>query len=290
MSCVKKIKRNFLTVSLITIMLLPLQAFSIDNVNGNIKALNSQGGLYVSGSYKVGFFDVEDFLINETVFNGTQTKNKLQLSKDSKEVNPLRFRDHFKEKYKPPVFDRSYLNFTGAVGYLQNNVRIELECSYEYSDVQDDDSYVVKDNRRFISLVRGETISNGIAGTNYIIAENKGIASVSLIFNMCYDIIPEYTYVIPYLCAGAGGEFINMFDTVKMKLNYQGKIGLSYKIMSNVVAFVDGYYHGIADNKFDHLKVIVPDLLLSYPKASSSATANANIGYMGVNLGVRFIL
>ncbi|QXK93282.1 P44/Msp2 family outer membrane protein [Neoehrlichia mikurensis] len=285
---ISDIKKSFLAVYLLVTMVLPLQAFSIDSV----KSL-SQGNFYINGSYEIGFFDVEGFSISEMSIdnNVTKTKTRFQLKHDSQEFK--NFTDlrstGFSNKYKPTVFDRGYLNFAGSIGYSRNNIRMELECSYENSDVLDDGKYAEKENRRIVALVRGDNVSIDTSGVNYIIVKNKGIADTSFTFNVCYDIVSEYNRVVPYLCAGAGGDFISMFDVVRMKFSYQGKIGLSYKIAPNMIAFVHTYYHDVIGNRFDYLKTIVYGKLKDAPQVTS-ASVSADIKYMGVSLGIRFML
>ncbi|WDM85428.1 P44/Msp2 family outer membrane protein [Ehrlichia sp. JZT12] len=124
---------------------------------------------------------------------------------------------------------------------------------------------------------------------SHTVMRNDGLAISSNMINVCYDFLLDQLPALPYICGGIGVDAIEFFDALHIKLASQIKLGITYLLSSNINLFIDGYYHRvIGNNKFKNLKVQHVAELHDAPKVTF-AVATLNVGYIGGEVGVRFI-
>ncbi|AAZ68935.1 P44/Msp2 family outer membrane protein [Ehrlichia canis] len=285
-------KKTFSILGSILICLaacLPIQSFSeSSNVTYNTK----HTGLYISGLYKPSVSHFSDFSIKETY---TNTEALFGLKQDISSILRNKETTQYNNNFNVPYtakFQDDFASFSIAVGYIANNgPRIEIEGSYEEFDVKNPGNYTTIDAHRYIALAREKTsyYLSSPKENKYVIIKNNGISIVSIIINGCYDISLNDSKVSPYICTGFGGDFIEFFSAIRFKFAYQGKIGISYSLSSNIILFTDGYYHKVINSQFKNLNVEhVVNELTTDPKVTS-ATAFLNIEYFGGEFGLKFI-
>ena len=119
--------------------------------------------------------------------------------------------------------------------------------------------------------------------------KNTGLSILSIIINGCHDFSIDELKISPYICAGIGINAIEFFDALHIKFAYQGKIGVSYPLANSIRLFSNGYYHKVVGNKFKNLEVIHVGNLHHSPWYTS-AIATLNIGYFGVEVGIKLDL
>ncbi|ABD45032.1 major outer membrane protein OMP-1W [Ehrlichia chaffeensis str. Arkansas] len=262
---------------------LPTKSLSnLNNINNNTKCT----GLYVSGQYKPTVSHFSNFSLKETY---TDTKELLGLAKDIKSITDITTNKKFNIPYNTKFQDNA-VSFSAAVGYIsQDSPRVEVEWSYEEFDVKNPGNYVVSEAFRYIALARGIDNLQKYPETNkYVVIKNNGLSVASIIINGCYDFSLNNLKVSPYICVGFGGDIIEFFSAVSFKFAYQGKVGISYPLFSNMIIFADGYYHKVIGNKFNNLNVQHVVSLNSHPK-STFAVATLNVEYFGSEFGLKFI-
>ncbi|AHC39609.1 P44/Msp2 family outer membrane protein [Ehrlichia muris] len=276
-------KKSFFTigVSFIANLLLLSNAFSTENTS-NYTYFKPR--LYIGGQYRPAVSHFSEFSVKDTNFN---TVRLVGLKKDISAVNSTNIASHTNFDF-PYIaeFQDNAISFSGTIGYsYSKELRIEVEASHEEFDVKNPEGSVV-DTYRYFALARAVTNNNPQTG-KFTVMKNDGLSISSVMLNVCYDFEPDGILVTPYICAGIGGDFIEFFNDLHVKLAYQGKMGLSYSISPEVSLFLDGYYHKVIDSKFKNLHVQHVADLTDAPKFTS-AVATLNIGYFGGEVGVRF--
>ena len=278
----KKIFSIVVPVLICLVSLLPTQSFSVSNNNKSF-------GLYFTGQYKPSIPHFTNFSVKEA---NVETKQLFRLKHNATSIpTDIKISSNFTVLYSE-TFQENIVSFSGAVGYLPpEGPRVEIEGSYEKFDIKNPKNDLIKDAFRYIALAREVSSSSPqtLFNNKYVIMRNDGISIISIILNLCYDFfINKSSTTSPYICAGFGGNFIELFNSVRPKFAYQGKLGINHPLSSNVILFVDGYYHKVMGNKFKHLSVqhIFDDS--TAPKATS-AIATINIEYFGAELGLKFI-
>ncbi|WDM85431.1 P44/Msp2 family outer membrane protein [Ehrlichia sp. JZT12] len=279
-------------------LFLPIQSFS--EINNN----NRPFGLYIAGQYKPSISYFTNFSIKET---HVQPKEILSLKNDVTSITTdvMKELGNFNVPYSA-TFQNNIAGFSGTVGCLTSEgPRVEIEGSYEKFDIKSPKNNKIEDAFRYFALTRN-TKEEKI--TKHVVMRNNGISITSIVLNGCYDFSASKSRRIsPYMCVGFGGDFIELFDSVRVKFAYQGKLGINYPLSSNIILFVDGYYHRVIGNQFKHLSVQhVIDLsineskqfngiqLRSVPKETSfpratSAIATLTIKHFGGGFGLKFI-
>ena len=278
-------KKKIITVgtTLACLLLSPNISFS-EAINNDIE----YSRLYVSGQYKPGFSYFNKFSVRETDHH---TKALIGLKHDAISTKNLTINTDFNTPYKV-TFQNNIISFSGAIGYSDSTgVRFELEGSYEEFDVTDPGDCVIKDTYRYFALAReisGSNPSNSGSSGKYTVMRNDGVSITSVIFNGCYDLSLKELEISPYVCIGIGGDFIEFFDALHIKLAYQGKLGISYSFSTRTNLFIDGYYHRVIGNQFNNLNVQHVTELAEAPKATS-AIATLNVSYFGGEVGIRLM-
>ncbi|KJV63480.1 MULTISPECIES: P44/Msp2 family outer membrane protein [Ehrlichia] len=280
-------KKMFSIVRLALVCLmscLPIQSFSeSNNISENIK----RTGLYISGQYKPTVSHFSNFSVKETY---TDTKELLGLQKNASSITgDIKTNTKFDTPYNAKFKDNA-ISFNGAVGYIaQEGPRIEIEGSYEKFDIKDSGNYTINEAAKYIALARAIASGQNYPDTGkYVVIRNNGLSVASIIINGCYDFSLNNLKISPYICAGFGGDIIEFFSAVRFKFAYQGKLGISYPLSSNIILFADGYYHKVIGNQFKNLNVQHVVNLTEAPKATS-AVATLNIEYFGSEFGLKFI-
>ncbi|ABD45057.1 major outer membrane protein OMP-1F [Ehrlichia chaffeensis str. Arkansas] len=275
-------KKFFITTTLVSLMsFLPGISFSDAVQNDNVG-----GNFYISGKYvpsvsHFGVFSAKQERNTTTgVFGLKQDWDGSTISKNSPE-NTFNVPNYsFKYENNP------FLGFAGAVGYLMNGPRIELEMSYETFDVKNQGNNYKNDAHKYYALTHnsGGKLSN--AGDKFVFLKNEGLLDISLMLNACYDVISEGIPFSPYICAGVGTDLISMFEAINPKISYQGKLGLSYSISPEASVFVGGHFHKVIGNEFRDIPAMIP--------STSTLTGNhftivtLSVCHFGVELGGRF--
>ncbi|CEI84731.1 Surface antigen msp4 [Ehrlichia minasensis] len=277
-------KKIFLLGSILVCLAayLPIQSLSESN---NVTYNTKHTGLYISGQYKPSVSHFSDFSVKETYVNTEALFGLKQYINSILLSNIITQQDgNFNVPYTPK-FQDSFASFSVAVGYIAHHgPRIEVEGSYEEFDVKNPGNYTTTDAHRYIALASKKDAQL----YKYVIIKNNGISVVSIIINGCYDIALNDSKILPYICAGFGGDFIEFFSAIRFKFAYQGKIGISYPLSSNTILFADGYYHKVISSQFKNLNVenVITDLA---EFKATSAIASLNIEYLGGEFGLKFI-
>ena len=287
----KKYKLMTAGVVLFHMLFLPHVSFA-KNTNSN------KLGLYISGQYNPSVSVFSNFSAKET---NVHTKQLMALKKDidSIEVDTEGSRgisksQNFKVLYTPK-FQDNVAGLSGALGFFYSKgLRIEMGFSYEKFDAKDLGEYTkIKDAYRYFALVRemhGSLIcpKDNNTGTHYTVMRNDGISISSATVNGCYDFFCPSLSLSPYMCIGIGIDAIEFLNALHIKFACQGKLGVTYSVSPNVNLFADGYYHKVMGNKFKNLPVQYVNTLEEYPRVTS-AIATLDIGYLGGEIGIRFI-
>ncbi|ABD45503.1 major outer membrane protein OMP-1X [Ehrlichia chaffeensis str. Arkansas] len=270
-------KKNFITIGATLIhMLLPNISFP-ETINNNTDKLS---GLYISGQYKPGISHFSKFSVKEIYNDNIQL---IGLRHNAISTSTLNINTDFNIPYKV-TFQNNITSFSGAIGYSDpTGARFELEGSYEEFDVTDPGDCLIKDTYRYFALARNPSGSSPTSN-NYTVMRNDGVSITSVIFNGCYDIFLKDLEVSPYVCVGVGGDFIEFFDALHIKLAYQGKLGINYHLSTQASVFIDGYYHKVIGNQFNNLNV---QHVASTDFGPVYAVATLNIGYFGGEIGIR---
>ena len=290
-------KHKLMTASVaLFISFLPYFSFA-KNANSN------KLGLYISGQYNPSVSVFSNFSAKET---NVHTAQLMALIKDidSIEVDAtcskgISKSENFKVFYTPK-FQDNVTGLSSAFGFFYSKgLRIEIGFSYEKFDAKDPGvGYTkIKDAYRYFALARemnNATLNittpkeRGSTGVFYTVMKNDGISISSATVNGCYDFFFPSLSLSPYMCIGIGIDAIEFLNALHIKFACQGKLGVTYSVSPNVNLFTDVYYHKVMGNKFKNLPVQYVNTLAEYPRVTS-AIATLDIGYLGGEIGVRFI-
>ncbi|ABD45283.1 major outer membrane protein OMP-1Y [Ehrlichia chaffeensis str. Arkansas] len=272
--------------SLLASLLFTSEASSTGNVSNHTYF---KPRLYISGQYRPGVSHFSKFSVKETNYNTTQL---VGLKKDISVIGNSNITTYTNFNF-PYIaeFQDNAISFSGAIGYLYSeNFRIEVEASYEEFDVKNPEGSAT-DAYRYFALARamdGTNKSSPDDTRKFTVMRNDGLSISSVMINGCYNFTLDDIPVVPYVCAGIGGDFIEFFNDLHVKFAHQGKVGISYSISPEVSLFLNGYYHKVTGNRFKNLHVQHVSDLSDAPKFTS-AVATLNVGYFGGEIGVRFI-
>nr|AAG31562.1 major surface protein 2 [Anaplasma marginale] len=123
------------------------------------------------------------------------------------------------------------------------------------------------------------------------VIEVRAIGSTSVMLNACYDLLTDGIGVVPYACAGIGGNFVSVVDGhINPKFAYRVKAGLSYALTPEISAFAGAFYHKVlGDSGYDELPLShISDYTGTAGKNKDTGIASFNFAYFGGELGVRF--
>ena len=123
------------------------------------------------------------------------------------------------------------------------------------------------------------------------VVELQEISSTSVMVNVCYDMLNENMGIVPYICAGLGGNLVGVVDGfMTPKVAYQVKGGFSYQFTHEISAFAGGYYHRVVgDETYKDLPVKrLSDDISPSGRTKDTAVANFSMAYAGAELGMRF--
>ena len=278
------------TVLLSLFSSLSIKAFSVINHND---VSHNFSGLYFTGQYRPAVSHFSSFTVSESNF-ATQELVMLQPEGEwnSTVKQSIIYSKIFSDTYTAKFQDNA-ASFSGAIGYsYPENLKFEFEVSYEKFDVKTPQGYQVTNTAVFAlarTSVPQQQSDSSSTQHQYVVMKNSGLSIASIMINSCYDMSFYNLVVSPYICAGIGEDFIKFFDTLYIKLAYQGKLGVNYSLSSRFNIFADVYYHKVIGNQFKNLNVIHAVALTNFPKATS-AIATLNVAYFGGEAGIRFIL
>nr|AAG37868.1 major surface protein 2 variant AOV1 [Anaplasma ovis] len=123
------------------------------------------------------------------------------------------------------------------------------------------------------------------------VIEVRAIGSTSVMLNACYDLLTDGIGVVPYACAGVGGNFVSVVDGhINPKFAYRVKAGLSYALTPEISAFAGAFYHKVlGDGDYDELPLSpIADYTGPAGKNKDTGIASFTFAYFGGELGVRF--
>nr|AAG37870.1 major surface protein 2 variant AOV5 [Anaplasma ovis] len=123
------------------------------------------------------------------------------------------------------------------------------------------------------------------------VIEVRAIGSTSVMLNACYDLLTDGIGVVPYACAGVGGNFVSVVDGhINPKFAYRVKAGLSYALTPEISAFAGAFYHKVlGDGDHDELPLSpIADYTGPAGKNKDTGIASFTFAYFGGELGVRF--
>nr|AAD19629.1 major surface protein 2 salivary gland variant 1 [Anaplasma marginale str. South Idaho] len=123
------------------------------------------------------------------------------------------------------------------------------------------------------------------------VIEVRAIGSTSVMLNVCYELLTDGIGVVPYACAGIGGNFVSVVDGhINPKFAYRVKAGLSYALTPEISAFAGAFYHKVlGDGDYDELPLShISDYTGTAGKNKDTGIASFNFAYFGGELGVRF--
>lgn len=201
-----------------------------------------------------------------------------------------------------PGYNPKYVpGFAGsaAIGYLFENMRVELEGLYSQTNLYDED-YSSKDKARYIELRRNKTTSAGAecnspwrsgkvdvniiqagvkvdtekcdevasADVNKVTIDfmaafkmrNEGFNNLAGIINVYRDFYKEEIQLTPYVGIGAGVAKVKFLGKTRYALAYQAKFGVNYPLTTQIQAFAGLRYFGVLCNQF---KNVVPTIKIS---------------------------
>ena len=175
-----------------------------------------------------------------------------------------------------------FLGFAGVIGYSIGSPRIEFEVSYETFDVQNPGDKFNNDAHKYCALSNDSSKTMKIG--KFVFLKNEGLSDISLMLNVCYDIINKRMPFSPYICAGIGTDLIFMFDAINHKAAYQGKLGFNYPISPEANISMGVHFHKVTNNEFR-----VPVLLTAGGLAPDNlfAIVKLSICHFGLEFGYR---
>ncbi|CEI84726.1 Surface antigen msp4 [Ehrlichia minasensis] len=264
-------------------LLFPGFAFSIDQ-NNNIH------GSYITVKYQPTISNFKNFHIKETDFD-TEDPVGFNTVVPNTDLSSLIIHYNFsalrhKDSYK--FYDNDLSGLALSIGLLVKNLRIEFEGSYKNFDTKRLVRYNSREGHKFFAIPRTTTIHEMPSANDYTVAKNNGISIISNIINLCSE--TKYKNFTPYICLGIGGDFIEIFDVMRVKFTYQGKVGVSYPITSRLVLSISGQYHKVIGNKFEFLPLIQPVELKQVPEGKcATALLTLDLKYFSSEIGLSFI-
>ncbi|AAZ68930.1 P44/Msp2 family outer membrane protein [Ehrlichia canis] len=226
-------------------------AFSIDK-NNNIH------GSYITIKYQPTISNFKNFHIKETDFD-TEDPIGFDIIAPNTNFDFLKHNYNFsvlyhKDSYK--FYENDLSGLALSIGLLVKNLRIEFEGSYKNFDTKRLAYYHSREGHKFFAIPRTSNFGVIPNEDNYTVAKNNGISIISNIINLCSE--TKFKNFTPYICLGIGGDFIEIFDVMRVKFTYQGKVGISYPITPKLVLSISGQYHKVIGNKFKFLPLIQP--------------------------------
>ncbi|MGN7618841.1 MAG: P44/Msp2 family outer membrane protein [Ehrlichia sp.] len=271
-------KKIFVTSALISLTsFIPCVSFS-DSVQDN----NIIGNFYVSGKYMPTISHFGNFSAKEDKVTTTAT---FGLSKDYNGSSPTHSNFTI-PKYSFKYENNPFLGFAGAIGYSMEGLRVEFETSYETFDVKNPDNIYSNGAHMYYALSRDEAKKTEATEKKYVYIKNEGVVDTSFMLNACYDIMSDSISIVPYICAGIGGDLISMFDITTLKLSYQGKFGVSYSVSPEISVFVGGHFHKVIGNEFKDITPLKPSDVED--NTATHVLVTLNMCHFGVEIGGRF--
>ncbi|CEI84734.1 Surface antigen msp4 [Ehrlichia minasensis] len=298
-------KSKFFIICTSLICLSSLPAISSSNFIGNS---TKHSGLYISGQYKPSVSIFSKFSVKET---NTNTVQLVALKKDvdstsidtsnngtGASATGISKATNFNCPYVADFQDNAF-NFSGAIGYsFSEQLKIEIEGSYEEFDAKSPGKYILNDAFRYFALARAmegdialspSPKADNVTKAYYTVMKNDGLSILSIMINGCYNLPLNDLSISPYFCTGIGVDAIEFFDALHLKLAFQSKLGVTYQLSHNISLFTNGYYHQVIGDQFKNLKVQYVKELHDKPPITS-AVATLNVGYFGGEIGVRLTL
>ncbi|KJV69421.1 P44/Msp2 family outer membrane protein [Candidatus Neoehrlichia procyonis] len=239
--------------------------FSLQFFSSSVNA-----SIYVGGHYKPAIMNIiKDFLVKGDSLNFFYSILHNELLSNDQNTDSVIIKMASHNNPYNPAYSNSTLGLGGFIGYSNNRMRIEIEVSHEKFGLH---NFNNSDDKYLISFYNSSNSIHTIRASD--------ISATAFMINLCHDFATDNLGISPYLCAGAGSNFIEVFDALRVKFIYQAKAGVSFIRLPKVIVFAGGYYEGIINSNFKNL-------YFEYPKYVSF-TAKLNISYFGGEVGVRF--
>nr|AAF73411.1 P28-3 [Ehrlichia chaffeensis] len=283
-------QKLYISFIILSGLLLPKYVFCMHQ-NNNID------GSYVTIKYQLTTPHFKNFYIKETDFDTQEpiglakitANTKFDTLKENFSFSPLHQTDSYKS------YQNDLLGIGLSVGLFVKSFRIEFEGAYKNFNTKRLARYKSKDGYKYFAIPRKSEHGFLDNTFGYTVAKNNGISIISNIINLCSE--TKYKSFTPYICIGVGGDFIEIFDVMRIKFAYQGKVGVSYPITSKLILSINGQYHKVIGNKFELLPVYQPVELkrLVTNKTSKdidqdvTASLTLNLEHFSSEIGLSFI-
>ncbi|AHX05153.1 P44/Msp2 family outer membrane protein [Ehrlichia chaffeensis] len=276
-------QKLYISFIILSGLLLPKYVFCMHQ-NNNID------GSYVTIKYQLTTPHFKNFYIKETDFDTQEpiglakfTANTgFDILKSNYSFSPLHQTDSYKS------YQNDLLGIGLSVGLFVKSFRVEFEGSYKNFNAKRIARYKSKEGYKYFAIPRQS--QHGFLSGNYTVAKNNGISIISNIINLCRE--AKYKTFTPYICIGVGGDFIEIFDVMRIKFAYQGKVGASYPITSKLILSINGQYHKVIGNKFELLPLYQFVQLKSIDqqdeKKDVTASLTLNLVHFSSEIGLSF--
>nr|AAK93771.1 major surface protein-2 [Anaplasma centrale str. Israel] len=175
-----------------------------------------------------------------------------------------------------------------SVVFTEDATQLSAESNKPTIDVQGMANNINSLDKEGKAVVAG-AFAKAVEGAEVI--EVRAIGSTSVMLNACYDLLTDGIGVVPYACAGIGGNFISVVDGhINPKFAYRVKAGLSYALTPEISAFAGAFYHKVlGDGDYDELPLSpIADYTGPAGRNKETGVASFTMAYFGGEFGVRF--
>ncbi|MGN7661892.1 MAG: P44/Msp2 family outer membrane protein [Anaplasma sp.] len=177
-----------------------------------------------------------------------------------------------------PSYLKSTRSGSVAVGYSSGSLRLEAEGSYQ-SFLSNAGKGQGKESDKAYELAASESQDGALVASTkpnasyYVTLRNKEVQVVSLLANLCYDLLPEDSHFSPSACAGIGGGVVKFMGVTAPRWSYQAKVGLQYFISRKTALFSYAYVSKVHSKKFTDVPA-----RHHHGQATATATASGSTG------------
>ncbi|MGN7678461.1 MAG: P44/Msp2 family outer membrane protein [Anaplasma sp.] len=263
------------------------------------------GAFYVGAQYKPAAPIVRGFIIRRHALAPPRGFFRLRpgvVEYGTLEGTPLYMAmqraENFESGYTP-AYEANFYGFSGVIGCSKGETRVELEAAYEdFKTKKPSGQPLMKNGHEYFAV--GEKSATEVVPISpkpgYMVVSNRAISSGSAILNICRDFSAGAT-AVPYVCLGGGAEFLGILGAENTRFAYQAKAGVSFGVSPGVSVVAAGYYRGTLKRPVRALpatefNTTAGDTGSGIARQNSllSAEGSVDVGYLGVELGVRVAL
>ncbi|MGN7661890.1 MAG: P44/Msp2 family outer membrane protein [Anaplasma sp.] len=230
-----------------------------------------------------GFFRLRPNVIEHGTLEGTPLYTAMQMA------------ENFESGYVP-AYGASFYGFSGVIGCSRGGTRVELEAAFEdFKTKRPSGRPLMKNGHEYFAV--GERSHTEVVPISpkpgYMVVSNRAISSGSTVLSICRDFSAGAT-AMPYACLGGGAEFLGILGAENTRFAYQAKAGVSFGVSPGVSLVAAGYYRGTLKRPVRAFPATEfgTDASAEATRQNSllSAEGSVDVGYLGVELGVRVAL